>query len=953
MSESLDARAKRVFDQVIDCSGAERTLLLDRTCAGAPELRERVEVLLAAAQKDDTFLADPTLNLSRAVARATGEQPGTQIGPYVLLELIGEGGFGSVFLAEQSAPVRRQVALKIIKAGMDTKQVIARFDVERQALAMMDHPNIARVLEAGATDGGRPYFVMEFVRGEPLTHYCDRERLSVKQRLELLCDVCAAVQHAHQKGIIHRDLKPSNILVTTVDGVPLAKVIDFGIAKATEARPADPTLTGVHQLIGTPEYMSPEQMEPGGVDVDTRSDIYSLGVLLYELLTGMTPFDRRLINDRGRDRTGAPLREREPSRPSVRLQTLAASSARVRLRSEASPAEPAGAGSSVIEIARRRQTEPAVLVRTLRRDLDWVVLKCLDKDRARRYPTAGALAEDIRRFLDHQPVLATPPSAGYKLRKFARRHRTGVLAASGVAAALVLGMAGTSVGLVWALNEQRRTEQQKVVAQSEARRANDAADEARAANEFMREVLTSVDPDKDGADVRLITVLAQASSAAAQRFANRPLQEFAVRDLLAQVYNHLSLWSEAKREYQTALALCRSRAGPDDPRALLAELNCAGMALNLSQTQEAETILAGLIPRLERVLGPDHSKTLSAQRSRAIALKRWGRLGEAEDILRGLRAHPALIADDEMQMRIVQTLADIARARRCDLGTRAARLAQAAQEELLAREWVERATRLIGPAARQTLQGQVTLAGALCAQGRCREAVDLCHAVLESTADRMPACHDVRSFAMDTLAQASAHLGQADEAAELCRLRIQCRRQEGRPSDPVLLAAIHDSLPYFDRAGWNVEGEARARELAAAMQHFGATHGNLDFTSGVYIANFASIQARAAEAEAIFGSLLEREEQAVTGDAARLHLLYGLHLVRQGLFDEAERQLVATADLIEDIRVGTGWESHPDDVILGFITLYDAWDKPDQAEGYRRLRDEIMSAVPQGTNGEP
>src|ERR1019366_258221 len=354
------------------------------------------------------------LELSGEEAEAevvVSEKPGDHIGRYKLLEKIGEGGCGIVYMAEQTEPIRRRVALKIVKLGMDTKQVIARFEAERQALALMDHLNIARVLDAGATDTGRPYFVMELVRGIKITDYCDQHNLSTKARLDLFMQVCRAVQHAHQKGIIHRDLKPSNILVALTDGVAVPKVIDFGIAKAPQQAQSDQTsLTFLQQFLGTPAYMSPEQAGLTGLDIDTRSDIYALGVLLYELLTGHLPFEKKDFLQAGFDEMRRLIREQEPPKPSTRLSLLAS--------------------RDLTTVAKRQRTEPPRLIHGVRGDLDWIVMKCLEKDRTRRYDSPNGLARDLERYLNHEPVTAAAPSALYRMRKFIRRHRFGLAAAA-------------------------------------------------------------------------------------------------------------------------------------------------------------------------------------------------------------------------------------------------------------------------------------------------------------------------------------------------------------------------------------------------------------------------------------------------------------------------------------------------------------------------------------------
>jgi serine/threonine protein kinase/tetratricopeptide (TPR) repeat protein len=399
-----------------------RAAFLDQACGGNGELRRNVEMLLLAHVRAGDFLAQAPAPVGATVDLPVTEAPGTLIGPYKLLEQIGEGGFGVVFMAEQTQPVRRKVALKVIKPGMDTKQVVARFEAERQALALMDHPNIARIFDGGATASGRPYFVMELVKGVPVTEYCDRQRLTTRRRLELFLSVCRAVQHAHQKGVIHRDLKPSNVLVAVHDVTPVTKVIDFGIAKAAGPQLTDKTLfTGFAQLVGTPLYMSPEQAGQSSLDVDTRSDVYSLGVLLYELLTGTTPFGGETLRQAGYDEMRRIIREEEPPRPSTRLSTLEK--------------------GSLATICERRGAEPGKLCREVRGELDWVVMKALEKDRDRRYESASALAADVQRYLDDAPVLACPPSAGYRLQKFARRNRTALTTVGAVALALLLGTA--------------------------------------------------------------------------------------------------------------------------------------------------------------------------------------------------------------------------------------------------------------------------------------------------------------------------------------------------------------------------------------------------------------------------------------------------------------------------------------------------------------------------------
>jgi serine/threonine protein kinase len=451
-----------LFTEALACAGpAEQAAYLDRSCAGEPTVRARVEALLRAHREAGHFLQEeaPTPVTGATLADSPpGEPPGTVIGPYRLLEVLGEGGMGTVYLAEQTQPVQRQVALKVIRPGLDSRQVGARFAAERQALALMDHPHIAKVLDAGATPAGRPYFVMELVQGVPLTRYCDERRLTPRQRLELFVPVCQAVQHAHQKGIIHRDLKPSNVLVALYDGRPVAKVIDFGVAKATGPKLAEETLcTTFGQVVGTLEYMSPEQAKLNALDIDTRSDIYALGVLLYELLTGTTPFERQRLYQAALDEVLRIIHEEEPPRPSTRLSTTA----------------------ELPQIAANRGVEPKKLSGLVRGELDWIVMKCLEKDRNRRYDTANSLAADLQRSLHDEPVTACPPSAWYRLRKSVRRHRTSVLAAGLVFLALLVG----AVGSTWNWLDARAEREAKELARRQAQDNADAERKARRARE--------------------------------------------------------------------------------------------------------------------------------------------------------------------------------------------------------------------------------------------------------------------------------------------------------------------------------------------------------------------------------------------------------------------------------------------------------------------------------------
>ena len=474
---TVSSTAREIFLRVLETDDLEgRDTLIDSACGDDDSVRSEVESLLRENEAIGDFLQGPAVVSQREPPKVSlpsreaevKESRGDTIGPFKLLEPLGEGGCGMVYAAEQSTPVKRTVALKIIKLGMDTKSVIARFETERQALAMMDHPNIAKVFDAGATETGRPYFVMELVRGVPITTYCDREKLSTKQRLELFVQACNAIQHAHQKGIIHRDIKPSNILIGDHDGSPAPKVIDFGIAKATEQRLTEHTLdTAVEAFIGTPTYMSPEQAEVGGTDIDTRSDIYSLGILLYELLVGQPPFDAAGLQQLPIDEIRRTIRECEAERPSQKLGSLPE--------------------SEIDRIAECRSCEPSKLAGKLRGDLDWIVIKCLEKDRSRRYATANALVYDIGRHLNSQPVLARPPSTLYRLKKLVRRHAAAITAGALLFATLVAGIA-----ISW--NHALRATRAERVAQEEKAKQGELAAQAVASavaaslNEYVADI---------------------------------------------------------------------------------------------------------------------------------------------------------------------------------------------------------------------------------------------------------------------------------------------------------------------------------------------------------------------------------------------------------------------------------------------------------------------------------
>ncbi len=741
---------------------AERARYLDTACRDKPELRERVEALLRAHEQAGRFL-----EVNGPEAEALREGPGTVIGRYRLLEEIGEGAFGRVFMAEQTEPVSRKVALKIIKAGMDTREVIARFEAERQALALMDHPNIAKVFDAGATDTGRPYFVMELVRGIAITTYCDQEKLSTTGRLRLFMQVCHAVQHAHQKGVIHRDLKPTNILVTLIDGEPVPKVIDFGVAKAIGQKLTEKTLfTAFQQMIGTPAYMSPEQATLSGTDVDTRSDIYSLGVLLYELLTGVTPFDQETFYKAALDEICRLIRETEPPKPSTRLHALVAADER-RLKSK-SEIQNQKSGPDAASSRRLLQTKETI--RLIRGDLDWIVMKCLEKDRARRYETATSLAEDVERHLKLEPVKAAAPSVFYRARKFIHRYRAGVAMVAALVFLLVAGAVVSTWQAVRAWRAERAQTELRQRAEANEKKAQAEADKSLEIIQFLNSMLNGAGESLAQGRERTLPreILDQTADRIVKELKNQPDVEVKLLVNVGGIYQLLGEDQKAEAMHRQALAIERKMFGEEHLEVAQSLNDLAWVLRDESKLAEAETACRQALAIRRKLLGEAHSDVAQSLTALAWVLMDQYKPAEAEEVCRqALAVRRKLLGEEHAE--VAASLYTLAWA--LDNG------GKPAEAESLFRQALATQRKLLGEEHRDVAWSLHGLAWVLREEGKPAEAESLFRQALAMRRKLLGEEHGDVAWSLYGLAWALQDQGKPAEAESLFRQALTMRRK--------------------------------------------------------------------------------------------------------------------------------------------------------------------------------
>ncbi len=826
------------------------------------------------------------------------EPTGTRVGRYKLLQQIGEGGFGVVYMAEQVEPVQRKVALKLIKAGMDTREVIARFEAERQALALMDHPNIAKVLDAGATEAGRPYFVMELVNGIPITHYCDQARLATVERLHLFMKVCHAVQHAHQKGIIHRDLKPSNVLVTLHDAEPVPKIIDFGVAKALGQKLTERTLyTAFQHMVGTPAYMSPEQAELSGLDVDTRSDIYSLGVLLYELLTGVTPFDKAMLSKAALDEIRRLIRETEPPKPSTRLQTL-----RERLP----------------EIAERRHTHPAALTRLVRGDLDRIVMKCLEKDRRRRYETANTLALDVEHHLNHEPVTAAASSQLYRAGKFVRRHKAGLATATALFCLLLAGV----VASIWQAVRATRAEKRALA---------EAAKSAQVA-QFLKDMLEGVGPSVAlGRDTTLLKeILNRTSDRLDKELRDQPGVEAELQNTLGGVYWALGEYAKAETALREVLAARRKLFG-DEHREVAAALNDLGVTLEYQlKLPEAEATQRQALAMRRKVLREPHVDVAESFLTLASVLWREAKLTEAEARNReAVAMYQKLLGNqNELTAKSLNNLATVL----ADEGKLAE--AEAVHRQALA------AYRAVLPSEHPLVATSLNnLAFVLRSQGKAPEAQAMFRQVLAMLTKLLGNEHPDLATVRDNLAAVLDDQGKLAEAEVVQTEALDLRRKLAGNQPAAVARSATGLANILQHQGRSAEAEAFYQEALAIRRQFLASDDPSLALAQENLARLLRDQARPLEAEPLARECLGIREKRLPDHwrTCSARSLLGSVLLVEKKYAEAEPLLLSGYEGLNQhaAQIPAEAKAGLKEALQRLVQLYQETNRPDRAAEWK------------------
>lgn len=805
-----------------------------------------------------TFSEEETQAPETGRPAAGGRDETLEVGPYRLLQKIGEGGMGEVWLAEQEKP-RRQVALKLVRPGMDTKQVIARFEIERQALALMDHPCIAKVFDAGETRLGRPYFVMEYVKGDPITTYCDKNRLSTEERLKLLIDVCDGVEHAHHKAVIHRDLKPSNILVTIQKDRPVPKIIDFGVAKATNQHLTERTLhTELGQLIGTLEYMSPEQAELTGVDVDTRTDVYSLGVILYQLLAGTLPFESKVLRGLGFDEIRRIIREQDPVRPSTRVSS---------------------AGEIATDVARSRRSEPSSLVRELRGDLDWIVMKALEKDRTRRYGSPNALAADLDRHLKNEPITARPASTTYRMSRFVRRHRIGVVVA-GLVSLLVIGFTvATAVQARRIALERDRANQQAAVATQ--------------VSDFLIELFETSDPEESkGENVTAREILDRGAERIENELTDQPVVQARLMSSIGWVYQTVGLFDDAERLLRRAIELQRRHLGPEDPETLATMASLNETLYRLGRYTELESLDLELLELRRRVFGEDHPDTIESYEAVAVTYLDQGRLTEAQPLMQhALEAYRRTLGDEDPLTLSAQY----------NLATMIYSLGRPRKAAEMYREILDVQRRVEGENGRSTLTTQGALGRALAVLGLYEESEALLRNTLEGRQKLLGPEHDGTLMTVGELAGVIGDQGRHAEAEQQFRELVETRERISGPDHPRTRSALRGHGLELMALGRYDEANER---LTLAFDRQRRREGDTHPDTLAYERSLARLRLAEGRSEEAL-QILERNVAAVRTasedplDLAEALMLDGEALQAVGRSDDSQPVLAESLDLLE------------------------------------------------------